>query len=585
MILLQRLQVEDFKLLRRLNLSFPRHGSILIEGLNESGKSTLFESVYFALYGVPLVAEGRGRGNLDSVIRYDADSASVELSLEVDQTRLEIRRVVSRSRSTQATLVVYRPDTPEERLSGVQAVNARVVEELGGMDGDALLNSCFVEQQKLGKLEELGGAQRRESLRRLLNLEKLTALADRFKVTIQDERALTAARDRLDLAEVAAQLPKLADERKRLEAHLAGVQVAEGGPDAQVTRPFVPASRPEAAGVGARHASPDVRATHVSPLREGADESPASPDTGADDGTAEMAERLEAARSSVASAKRRVVVLSAIAALALLASGMLAAVASIPWLWGPPAALLLVAAAILSARTVSGADREIASLESGLARNRDALLARLGDLEGRRRRAMERLGGTEGGLDPEECRRRVERLRRHLEVKRHAAALVEGTMERIVRMVLPNTERNLGQILPLLTAGRYHEARIGEDYQLQVWDDSAGRYVSKSIFSGGARDQISLALRLSFALATLPQELGATPGFLFLDEPLSSFDGPRTEALVRLLTSGQIAESFNQIFVISHNRSFDPGAFQHRLSLRDGRVVESSLSGVVSGQQ
>ena len=150
-------------------------------------------------------------------------------------------------------------------------------------------------------------------------------------------------------------------------------------------------------------------------------------------------------------------------------------------------------------------------------------------------------------------------------------------MERIVRMVLPNTERNLGQILPLLTAGRYHEARIADDYQLQVWDDSAGRYASKAIFSGGARDQFSLALRLSFALATLPQELGATPGFLFLDEPLSSFDGPRTEALVRLLTSGQIADSFSQIFVISHNRSFDPGAFQHRLLLRDGRVVESTL--------
>ena len=150
-------------------------------------------------------------------------------------------------------------------------------------------------------------------------------------------------------------------------------------------------------------------------------------------------------------------------------------------------------------------------------------------------------------------------------------------MERIVRMVLPNTERNLGQILPLLTAGRYHEARIAEDYQVQVWDDSAGRYVSKSVFSGGAKDQFSLSLRLAFALATLPQELGSTPGFIFLDEPLSSFDGPRTEALVRLLTEGQVAANFSQIFVISHNRSFDVGAFQYHLVLRDGRLVESNL--------
>ncbi|HEX2988786.1 MAG TPA: AAA family ATPase [Chloroflexota bacterium] len=573
MILLQRLQVENFKLLRRLDLSFPRRGSILIEGLNESGKSTLFESVYFALYGVPLVAEGRGRGNLDSVIRYGADAASVELAVEVDQTRLEIRRVVSRSRSTQAALVISRREAPEERVSGVQAVNARVVEELGGMDGDALLNSCFVEQKKLGKLEEMGAAQRRESLRRLLNLERLTVVADRFKVTAQDERALAAAKDRLDMAEVAAMLPKLADERRMLEAHLGGIRLAEGS-------------------VGERYATPspntvirDVGATHASPLQELGSELPADPDDEQVESPVEMADRLESLRASLATTKRRVLLLSGLAFLALLLSALLAAVASVPWLWAPPTILLLVAVAILTNRRAAGADREIASLEFGLARHRDTLMARLGDLEGRRRRAMERLGGNEEELDPEECRRRVERLSRHLEVKWRAAALVEGTMERIVRLVLPKTERNLGLILPLLTAGRYHEARIGDDYQLRVWDDSAGRYVSKNIFSGGARDQISLALRLSFALATLPQELGATPGFLFLDEPLSSFDGPRTEALVRLLTSGQIAESFDQIFVISHNRSFDPGAFQHRLVLRDGRVVESTISNVVPGQE
>ncbi|HEX2987835.1 MAG TPA: hypothetical protein VHS06_06655, partial [Chloroflexota bacterium] len=116
-----------------------------------------------------------------------------------------------------------------------------------------------------------------------------------------------------------------------------------------------------------------------------------------------------------------------------------------------------------------------------------------------------------------------------------------------------------------------------EDYQVQVWDDAAERYVAKAVFSGGARDQFSLALRLSFALATLPQELGTTPGFLFLDEPLSSFDVPRTEALVRLITSGQVAANFSQLFVISHNRSFDLGSFPYRIVMRDGRVVESNL--------
>src|SRR5512135_2768666 len=115
MIILKHLTVENFRLLKRVDLSFPRQGSMLVEGLNESGKSTLFESVFYAIYGTPLVTEGRGRGNLDSVIRYGDDTMSVELVVEVDETELEIRRTVKRGRATQAKLTVRRPGAPEEQ--------------------------------------------------------------------------------------------------------------------------------------------------------------------------------------------------------------------------------------------------------------------------------------------------------------------------------------------------------------------------------------------------------------------------------------------------------------------------------------
>jgi len=162
-------------------------------------------------------------------------------------------------------------------------------------------------------------------------------------------------------------------------------------------------------------------------------------------------------------------------------------------------------------------------------------------------------------------------------VKRRAEEIVGEARRRMVARVLPNTERNFRMLLPRLTAGRYRDARIADDYRIEVWDEAAGRYVAKSIFSGGARDQFSLALRLAFALATLPEELGTSPGFLFLDEPLSSFDGQRTQALVDLLTRGEVAASFRQVFVISHSRSFDASAFRYRLVLADGAVAESSL--------
>lgn len=563
MILLKRLRVENFKLLRRLDIGFPRRGAVLVEGLNESGKSTLFESVYFALYGAPLVAEGRGRGNLESVIRYGADAALVELWLEVGDAELEIRRWLGRRRPSQASLAIRRAEGAEERVAGVQAVNARVVQELGGLDGEALLNSCFVEQKKLSKLEDLAGAQRRDSLRKLLNLERLTDLAEGFRVTSEDERMLAGARDRLELAEVEAELPMVAAERAKVEEVLAGRSVHDGS-----------------------YLHVEQVRSESDPSRDAGGESGADtgPELDGDGGTTaggetpwrRIAADLTGVRRSAILSRRRGTV-------SLAAGALMAASGAALHLGGLPYAAMLVPLAVvlalLSARDLRRA-KELAGrathLELLLGRERDSLVARMGELEGRRRRLAERVGRP-SSLGIEECRREVAELARRMEVKRCAAELLDGAMERMVRMVLPNTERNLSQILPALTAGRYHEARIGQDYQIQVWDDAAGRYVSKSVFSGGARDQFSLALRLAFALATLPQELGTTPGFLFLDEPLSSFDGPRTEALVRLLTTGEVGESFSQIFVISHNRSFDVDSFQYRLVLSAGRVVESNL--------
>lgn len=559
MILLKRLRLENFKSLERVGLVFPRQGSVLVEGLNESGKSTLFESIFFALYGFPLATEGRGKGNLEALIRYGEESTWVELLLEVDDVELEISRALRRGRPSQASLVVRRPGAPEERVAGVLAVNARVVEEMGGLDSEALLNSCFVEQKKLSKLEDLAPAQRRDSVRRLLNLDRLTALADRFRVSSQDERALALARDRLELAEVAGRLPGVVAERAKLEEQL-GRLVLLGWRE-WPRSPCAGSCQP--ASLGGLHDGSGAE----TPEAEGVQQP---------NWTGEAA-RLAEARSRAAASRRRAAVLSAAGLVALVAIAALLASGVSNAMWGLPLVVLLSLLALAAYRTADAPSREASRLEAKLALSRDELVARIGELESRRRRLEGSLSGDAGILDPEECRREVARLARQLEVKRRAAALLEGTMERIVRLVLPSTERNMGQILPLLTAGRYHEARIAADYQIQVWDDAAGRYVSKNLFSGGAKDQFSLALRLAFALATLPQELGTTPGFIFLDEPLSSFDGPRTEALIHLLTSGQVAESFSQIFVISHNRAFDVGAFQYRLVMREGRVAESNL--------
>ncbi len=88
MIILKHLKAERFRLLREVDLHFPQRGSILIAGPNEAGKSTVIESIYFALYGEPLVSvsayEKRAAPSPSSLIYYGEPSATVALTLAID---------------------------------------------------------------------------------------------------------------------------------------------------------------------------------------------------------------------------------------------------------------------------------------------------------------------------------------------------------------------------------------------------------------------------------------------------------------------------------------------------------------------
>ncbi|MGH2354937.1 MAG: hypothetical protein ACRDJN_25280, partial [Chloroflexota bacterium] len=205
-----------------------------------------------------------------------------------------------------------------------------------------------------------------------------------------------------------------------------------------------------------------------------------------------------------------------------------------------------------------------------------ALRQREWDLERRAQDARLTLG-DEAPVALTEAEQALAALELDLAARRRAQDIIAQTRQRMINKVLPDTMRNMCLLLPLLTAGRYRYAELTQDYRLQVWDERKRGYVEKNLYSGGTQDQFSLALRLGFALAALPRELGTSPGFLFLDEPLSSFDRDRTAALIDLLTHGQIATFFHQVFLISHSQAFDPGRFSHHIVMEEGRVASSTL--------
>src|SRR5579884_3070691 len=703
-ILLERLRVDRFKSLRDIDLLLPPRGSVLVEGLNEAGKSTLFESIYFALYGSLLASEDN-RGSLESAIGYGATEATVELAFRVGDTRLVLTRWLRRGRPSRARLRLSYPDGTREEVSQVAAVNRRIVQELGSLEGAALLDSCFVEQKKLEKLEAMDAREREAALLRLLNLDRLAALERRFRTGRADERALEAAEARAELAAIREAIPaREAEEAEIVRALRAAAlrrdldALAQHEADAAAAR--ADCRRLEAARVD-RWAA-EAAATERNLLREWerleAAAASAAGLTAAEQAAATAQARL-AAQAATARTRATQTLVSGAAAVLLLASALARAhlaaqlgideaarfdlaaqfavlgtvppesladcrarLAALEVNLTPPAPLPFegrgepvetTPGSTLSRHEGAGgvgradadsppsrigrgaggvglpaveralgeaAAREAAAVEQAAARRdaitraldaldlpppaelsvgaiahllpavaaapaapdalaarRDALLAELGALRDRQAALEARWGLAATPLDRAACAAEAAALRRDLAVRARAQGIIAIARDRLVQRVLPNTVRHMQLLLPLLTAGRYRDAAITDDYRIRVWDERAGRYVAKHLFSGGTRDQFSLALRLAFALATLPAERGARPGFLFLDEPLSAFDAPRARALVELLTTGYVAQHFAQIFVISHGGPFDRHAFPYTIRLANGRVVDSSL--------
>ncbi|MBQ04857.1 hypothetical protein CL673_09190 [Candidatus Bathyarchaeota archaeon] len=160
-----------------------------------------------------------------------------------------------------------------------------------------------------------------------------------------------------------------------------------------------------------------------------------------------------------------------------------------------------------------------------------------------------------------------------LEAMRKAVILIDATRDGILGGVKKRIESHMVHFLPALTNDRYSMVRIDKtEYRIEIFDREAKRWRGKGVFSGATQDQFSLALRLAFALSTIPSTRGARPGFIFLDEPLSGFDAPRTKGFMTLLQK-ELPKYFDQIIVISHLEALQD-EFQHNLQLEAGQIVQ-----------
>lgn len=181
---IERLRLSNFKPYPDTDLRLER-GVTVIHGLNGSGKSSLLEACFFALYGSSALS-----GTLEDVITNGEEECEIELWFAHGDGSYHIERRVrfSGERAQTATCVL---ETPDGTVDGARDVE-RSIENLLRMDSDAFVNCAYVRQGEVNKLIHARPGERQDMIDDLLQLGTLEEYRERVseaRLGVNDVRA------------------------------------------------------------------------------------------------------------------------------------------------------------------------------------------------------------------------------------------------------------------------------------------------------------------------------------------------------------------------------------------------------------
>ncbi|WP_049935512.1 DNA double-strand break repair ATPase Rad50 [Haloplanus natans] len=166
-----RIRLRNFRPYADADLDL-RDGVTVIHGLNGSGKSSLLEACFFALYGSTALS-----GTLDDVVTNGAEETEIDLRFTHADAAYHVHRRLRASgeRTTTADCTLEGPDATVE---GARDVRAFVVDLLR-MDAEAFVNCAYVRQGEVNQLINASPAQRQDVIDDLLQLGRLEEYRER----------------------------------------------------------------------------------------------------------------------------------------------------------------------------------------------------------------------------------------------------------------------------------------------------------------------------------------------------------------------------------------------------------------------
>ena len=187
-----RLRLRNFKPHTDTDLRLD-DGVTVIHGLNGSGKSSLLEACFFALYGSKALD-----GTLDEAVTTGEDETDVDLWFTHAGEEYHITRELRRYGDSMSTAKCVL-DGPDTTIEGATDVRAFVSNDLLRMDSEAFRNCAYIRQGEVNRLINATANERQKMIDDLLQLGKLEEYRDRAgDARLGVEDVLTAKRELLD---------------------------------------------------------------------------------------------------------------------------------------------------------------------------------------------------------------------------------------------------------------------------------------------------------------------------------------------------------------------------------------------------
>ncbi|MEP0826031.1 MAG: SMC family ATPase [Nitrososphaera sp.] len=168
-MIIKKLEIEGFKIIGDpIKVTFSETGKTAIAGRNETGKSTLLDSIEFALYGLK---QGQGSSRED-IITWGKEKARVLIQFTVAQQEYILQREVRKGGGHNVKLmpIVDGVVNKTDAITNIRQVEEKI-EELLGLDRHAFSKLIYIKQKDLDALKDLQKAGREQLLNKVMGIE------------------------------------------------------------------------------------------------------------------------------------------------------------------------------------------------------------------------------------------------------------------------------------------------------------------------------------------------------------------------------------------------------------------------------